>query len=156
MAPLFCSLILILGFSTHQANQSQDIPDVFAPAEKAALASSPKIDGRIKVYQATSERFRANLAAAIAKNDYSSLPTTLQDWAQVLQISSKDIDQSIKNRKKKSGALKNYEIRLRKSISDVQAYAKSSVPVDVIDQFEAWLTQAEDVHQKLVDILFPK
>jgi hypothetical protein len=155
MAPLFWSLILLLGFSIGQANQSSDVPDVFTPAEKVDLAKSAKIDGRIKVYQAASQRFRSSLEAEMAKHEYSPVPETLQSWAQVLKISLKDIDQSITNRKKKSGALKNYEIRLRKSITDVQAY-KTAVPVDMIDEFDNWLKQAEDVHQKLVDILFPK
>lgn len=155
MAPLLWSLILLLGFAAQQGNQSQEAADVFTPAEKSDLARSTKIDGRIKVYQAASQRFRSTLEAEMGKHDYSAVPETLQSWAELLKISLKDIDQSITNRKKKSGALKNYEIRLRKSISDVQAY-KTTVPVEVIDQFDAWQTHAEDVHQKLVDILFPK
>jgi hypothetical protein len=155
MALHFWSLILLLGFAVQQAKQAPEATDVLTPAERSQMAKATKIDGRIKVYQAASERFKAKLANEMAKRDYSAVPDTLQLWAQLLKISLKDIDASITNRKKKSGALKNYEIRVRKSITDVQAY-KTAVPVDVIDQFDTWLAQAEDVHQKFVDILFPK
>ena len=155
MIPLFWSMILLFSFAVQQVNQPPEAPDLFTPAERSQLAKSTKIDGRIKVYQAASERFRTGLESEMTKHNYSAIPDTLKSWAQLLKISVKDIDESITNRKKKSGALKNYEIRVRKSISNAQAY-KTAVPVDIIDQFDAWLAQAEDVHQRLVDILFPK
>ena len=150
----FWSLILLLCLGM-QANQAPEITDVLTTTESAALTKATKIDGRIKVYQTASERFRADLSTEMAKHNYSAIPDTLKLWAQLLKISLKDIDESITNRKKKSGALIHYEIKLRRSITDTQAY-KTAVPVDVIDEFDTWLAHAESVHQKFVDILFPK
>ena len=155
MALHFWSLILLLCFVASQANQAPEPADALTPAEEAALAKATKIDGRIKVYQAASERFLTDLSNEVTKHNYPAVPDTLRLWAQLLKISLKDIDASITNRKKKSGALIHYEIKLRRSITDAQAY-KTAVPVDVIDKFDVWLAQAEEVHQKFVDILFPK
>lgn len=156
MAPHFWSLmLLLLSFAVRQSGQAPDTADVLTPAEKAQLAKATKIDSRIKVYQAASERYKTAVAGEMAQHDYSSIPGTLQPWAQLLKMSAQDIDASITNRKKKSGALIRYEIQLRRSITEMQAY-KTAVPVDVIDQFDAWMAQAESVHQQFVDILFPK
>jgi hypothetical protein len=147
--------ILLLGFGVAQANQAPEPADGLTPAETTQLAKEQKIDGRIKVYLAASERHRAAISTEMAKHQYPEIPNKLQSWEQLLKTSLKDIDASITNRKKKSKTLIRYEIQLRKSITEAQAY-KTNVPVDVIDPFDAWLNQAEDVHQKFVDILFPK
>ncbi len=129
--------------------------EVFTPAEKAQLAKAGKIDSRIKIYQAVSERYKAAVAGEMTKHDYAAVPGTLALWSQLLTTSAKDIDASITNRKKKSGALIRFEIQVRRSITDMQAF-KTAVPVDVIDHFDEWLARAESVHQQFVDILFPK
>ena len=156
MAPQFWSLlVLALTFVAQQPVQTPDAPEVFTPAEKAQLARAGKIDGRIKIYQTASERYKAAVAGQMAKHDYASVPGTLALWSQLFTMSAKDIDASITNRKKKSGALIRYEIQVRRSITDMQAF-KTAVPVDVIDHFDEWLAQAESVHQLFVDVLFPK
>ncbi len=152
MVPHLWPLILLLGL----LQQTNQLPELLTPAEKAQLARQTKIDGRIKVYQTASERFRATVSSSVAKHDYSGVVPSLASWADLLEMSAKDIDKSITNRKKKSGALIRYEIHLRRAITEVQAFAKSEVPVDEIDHLDAWLTRAEAVHQQLVDILFPK
>ena len=156
MAPQFWSLLLlVLSFGAQQAAQPLQETNVLTPAEQAQLSKATKIDGRIKVYQTASERFRASVAGAVAKHDFPSIPGPLRLWGQLLIASEKDIDASITNRKKKSGALIKYEIQLRRSITEIQKF-KTSVSVDVYDEFDVWLKQAEAVHQQFVDILFPK
>jgi hypothetical protein len=155
MAPQLWSLLLFLSFLAQQPSQVPEFADVLTPAEKAQLVRATKIDSRIKVYQAASERYKAEVSVEMGKHAYASLPETLRLWGQMLSMSAKDIDAGITNRKKKSGALIQYEIQLRRSITDMQAF-KTAVPVDVIDHFDEWLTLAEAVHQQFVDILFPK
>ena len=78
----------------------------------------------------------------------------LHCWKDRLTASLKDIEAKV-NRKKKSGALIDYEIQLRKSIfyvSDVRLKA----PYTQQDGFDSWIAEAELVHQKFVDILFQR
>ncbi len=148
------SLVLITGFGMYQSPQTSEPADGLAPLERSRLLKEQKIDNRIKIYQGASERYRMTVTTGIKKQDYTGLPAMLQSWMNLLDESLKDIDASI-NRKKKSKALIRYEIQLRKSINDVQAF-RTSAPVEVFDQFDSWLTRAEEVRKKFVDIIFPK
>ena len=148
------SLALIAGFSMLQVRQAPESSDWLTPLERSRLLIEQKIDNRIKIYRSASERYKTSVAAAVKKQEYAALPAVLQSWTNLLDASREDIDASI-NRKKKSKTLKNYEIQIRKSINDLQAF-RTSVPVEIFDQFESWLNRAERVRSSFVDILFPK
>jgi predicted phage-related endonuclease len=128
--------------------------DGLTAQEQGKLAEQKKIDGRIKVYQSATERYKSALVAKLKQQEYASVPEILQSWNRLLTYSLQDIDKSIVDRRKKSKALIRYEIQLRKAISDIQA-RKTAAPVEVFDQLDTWLKQADQVRRKLVDIIFP-
>jgi hypothetical protein len=123
-------------------------------AEKKRLSEEGKVDGRIKVYRDVSERFHQAVIGAVAKRNLDDLPVLVACWRDLLAMSSKDIEANI-NRKKKSGALINYEIQLRKSIVDMND-ARLKAPVEKQEDFDSWLSQAKTVREKFVDILFQR
>ncbi len=123
-------------------------------AEKKRLSEQEKIDGRIKVYRAISERYHQAVLGAVANKSFADIPALVACWKEQLNISLKDIEDNI-NRKKKSGALIDYEIQLRKSIVDITD-ARLKANLEQQNDFEAWLAQANNIHQKFVDILFQR
>jgi hypothetical protein len=128
--------------------------DCLIAMEKQRLSAEQKIDGRVKVYRDISERLRRDLVALAAKQSFEEAPTVLHCWMELITVSVKDIEANI-NRKKKSGALINYEIQLRKSIVDMSD-ARLKAPYQQQDNFESWLSQANVAHEKFVDILFQR
>ncbi|MEJ2109164.1 MAG: hypothetical protein P8Z37_04470 [Acidobacteriota bacterium] len=50
-------------------------------------------------------------------------------------------------------ALIKYEIEIRKAIGDLKDF-QIRVPVELQDVFEHRITEADDIHGKIVDILF--
>jgi hypothetical protein len=125
-----------------------------ADTEKARLLREPKLDNRIKIYDAVNTRFDAALIGMLQRQELDSGPSLLKSWGDLLDQASVDIDSS-PGRKEKSKALIRYEIHLRKSISAVQE-AKIKATVEQSDAFESWLERAERIRKKYVAILFPK
>ncbi len=146
-------LLLALGFGLQAANPSPASGDGLTSAEKDQLQKEQKIDNRIKIYEAASTRLFKTLEAQVLKDEFQSVPGTLKEWTSLLDLASKDIDSNA-SRKKKSKALIRYEIQLRKSLADVQGF-KIRAPVDQQDEFDAFLSHAEEIRKKFVDILFP-
>jgi hypothetical protein len=72
----------------------------------------------------------------------------------LLESSLEDVKGSTA-RKDKSRALIRYEIHLRKAIGNVQEL-KHKASADQFDDLEAWLTRAEEIHRKFVDMLFQR
>jgi predicted nucleotide-binding protein (sugar kinase/HSP70/actin superfamily) len=149
-----CKLLVLLFLTLAPALQNPAVQDGLTDLERSKIAGQQNIEGRIKVYQSASERYRTTLFSALKKQDYAPVPQTLESWSNLLTFSLQDIDKSIVNRKKKSKALIRYEIQLRKAISDVQAL-KTAAPVEIFDQLESWAKQADAVRQKFVQIIFP-
>lgn len=128
--------------------------DCVTALEKKRLSGEVKIDDRTKIYREISERLHQAVQSAVAKQSFSEVPLLIGCWKEHLAASLKDIEANI-NRKKKSGALINYEIQLRKSIVDMTAN-RLKAPYEQHSDFESWLAQANTVHEKFVDILFQR
>jgi hypothetical protein len=148
LGPIVFALISLLQTGAAAA----DAGDIFSPAEKAQMEQASNINQRIKVYEAASKRIQQALAESVRKEDFEGAPDRLKLWTALLSKSLEDISANL-NTKKKSRALINYEIQIRKSIADTESY-KIKAPPDQQDIFDASLTQAETVRKKFVDILF--
>jgi DNA-binding transcriptional MerR regulator len=74
--------------------------------------------------------------------------------AELLRFSLNDIRASLE-KKKKSRALKNFEIQLRRASLDVQSY-KIKAPIEQQDQIDDWLSQAESIRTQFMGMLFPQ
>ena len=128
--------------------------DCITVAEQRRLTAEQKIENRIKRYREISERLHKAVETAAQKQKFEEVPGLLKCWIEVLAVSLKDVEENI-NRKKKSGALIDYEIAIRKSIldmEDVQIKAPYSQQAD----FDAWIAQATTTRKKFVDILFQR
>jgi len=123
-------------------------------AETKRLAGQSRIDGRIKAYRDISERYHKAVLGAVARKDFAEVPSLIACWKQRIEVSQEDIEANV-NRKKKSGALIDYEIQLRRSVVDLNS-ARLKAPLDMQEQFESWIAQAIQIRQKFVDILFQR
>jgi hypothetical protein len=135
-----------------QSDVSQIPEDGLNTVERAQLEKEGKIDNRIKVYEAASIRCHASIRQGVTTNDYNGISEMLKSWTRLLSASLKDIDAHIQ-RKKKSRTLIQYEIRLRKEITEMQDF-KLRAPAELQEDFEQWSAGAETVHKQFVDILF--
>lgn len=124
------------------------------PLEEKQLSSETKIEARIKTYRLISERIHQAVEGAVARQSFNEVPSLLRCWKDHLTKSLKDIEAKV-NRKKKSGALIDYEIQLRKSMVDITD-ARLKAPYTEQEEFESWMAQATLVHEKFVDILFQR
>lgn len=122
--------------------------------EEKQLSSEEKIDKRIKIYHQISARLHKAVETAVSVKSFNEIPALLGCWKEHLTASLKDIQANV-NRKKKSGALKDYEIQVRKSIVDM-GDARLKAPYQQQDDFESWIDRATMVHEKFVDILFQR
>jgi hypothetical protein len=126
--------------------------DSMLPLERGKLQKEEKINNRIKIYKTASTRYLNTFGSATSTNDFESVPPTLQVWMSLLTESLQDIDANVE-RKKKSKALIDYEIHLRKSINEVKDY-KVKVPLEQQDFLDSWVVQAETIQTRFLDILF--
>jgi hypothetical protein len=126
--------------------------DIFTPGEKAQLASANNAERRIKVYNSASKRLQQELETAVTQENFQSVPGILQAWTFLLDKSLKDIETNL-TAKKKSRALINYEIQLRKSITRTENLKIKST-ADLQDPFDSCLERAEKIRGRFVEILF--
>jgi tRNA/tmRNA/rRNA uracil-C5-methylase (TrmA/RlmC/RlmD family) len=126
--------------------------DSMLPLERSKLQKEEKINNRIKIYKTVSTRYLKTFSSATSTNDFESVPPTLQVWMSLLTESLQDIDANVE-RKKKSKALIDYEIHLRKSINEIKDY-KVKAPLEQQDFLDNWVAQAEKIQAKFLDILF--
>ena len=129
-------------------------PDGLLDSERARVEREPKLDRRIKIYEAASLRYQGSVSSNVQNQEFQSVPAQLKSWTNLLATSLADVEKSA-SRKEKSKALIHYEIHLRKAISDMQEL-KLKGTVDEFDSFEAWLSKAEETHKKFVDMLFQR
>jgi hypothetical protein len=144
--------LLISAFLLQPGSAPSAPADLFIPAEQAQLAKASNVEGRIKAYTAASKRMQHNLEIAVGVDNFETVPEDLKLWTALLSKSLDDIEANLQT-KKKSRALINYEIQLRKSISQTESY-KIKAPVEQQDLFESVLSDAQKVRKKLVEILF--
>jgi hypothetical protein len=128
--------------------------DCITAVEERRLSAEGKIDNRIKIYREISVRLHKAVETAVARKNFQEIPALLECWKERLTASLKDVQANI-NRKKKSGALKDYEIQVRKSILDMED-ARLKAPYQQQDDFESWIDQAKMVNEKFLDILFQR
>ena len=153
----FLSLFITLTYILiAQATTPTTFPnlDCLLAAEKTRLQTETKLDNRIKIYDMASARCENALKGSLQNQDLQAVPAELDSWMKLLEASLKDIEGSAA-RKDRSHALIRYEIHLRKSISNVQEL-KLKASADQIDSFETWLTRAEEIHKRFVDMLFQR
>jgi hypothetical protein len=130
-------------------------PGVLSLDEKGKIEESANnLERRIKTYQTASARIQRTIHEAVSKDEFQSVPDDLRLWVALLTGSLKDIEDHLAS-KKKSKALKEYEIHLRKAIGTTRGY-RTRAPVDQQDIFESCLTQAETTRRKFVQLLFPR
>ncbi len=146
---LICGLLIQAGVLSTTPG-----PDGLLDSERARLERETKLDRRIKVFEAASMRYQGALTVSIQKQELQGVSAQLKSWTNLLESSLKDVERST-SRKEKSKALIHYEIHLRKAISDMQEL-KLKASVDEFDAFESWLSRAEHVHKKFVDMLFQR
>jgi hypothetical protein len=136
--------------------QAADIPplleDILDPGERIRLEHASNIDRRIKVYDSVSKRIQKDIRGAVSKDEYETVPENLRQWIVLLSVSLKDIEQNLKGRKKPK-SLKNYEIHVRKAISDAENF-RISAPLNQQDAIKSYLNSAEDVRKRIMDLLF--
>jgi hypothetical protein len=125
-----------------------------ATGEEVRLSAEGKIDKRIKMYREISERLHKAVEDAIKKQNPDQVSELLSCWGELLEVSLKDIDANI-DRKKKSGALKDYEIHLRKSILDM-GDTRLRAEYEQQGLFRDWLAKANYVHEEFIDIMFQR
>lgn len=150
---LMCMLALTLWFQG-SAGSSLATSGCLNAVEQKRLSAEEKIDGRVNVYRRISERLHLSIESTVAKQNFDDVPALVRCWRELLTVSLKDIEANI-NRKKKSGALINYEIQVRKSIVDMDD-VRLKVPSPQESDFEAWISQAKAAHGRFVDILFQR
>jgi hypothetical protein len=150
-----CSLALFvfLNFAT-QAAPRIPAQGCLIANESTQLASGTKVESRIKVYAQASNRIHKSVVSAASTNQQDTIPPMLQCWLDILNTSVEDIEANLE-RKKKSKALREFEIQLRRAVLDVQSY-KIKAPVEQQDQIDGWVTQAEKIHERFMSFLFPR
>ncbi len=153
---MYIILLAILG-PWFQETFPQTLPymqDCLTVGETLRLSKEGKIDKRTKMYREISERLHKAVEDAVKKKNFDQIAKLLSCWEEHLAASLRDIDANI-DRKKRSGALKDYEIHLRKSILSI---GDSRLRAEYEHQglFRAWLAQANLVHEKFIDILFQR
>jgi hypothetical protein len=151
--PIFWPFAFLLIALLLAGDDSPAPADVFNSGEKSQLVkANNNVERRIKVYDTASRRIQKDLGTAAAKEDFETVPDNLKLWTSLLSKSLEDIQGNLKT-KKKSRALINYEIQLRKSITNLQSF-KIRAPVEQQDLFDSSIAQTETVRKKLVEILF--
>ena len=149
-----CLILLALALGS----QGSVAPSPVTPAgcladlDKQRLSTGAGIEKRIKICKEISDRFNKAVTQAEKKEMTEEVWALLACWRDHLAASLKDIETNI-NRKKRSGALKDFEIQLRKSIRDMED-SRLKVPDQGSSHYAAWLDQANAVRKKFVEMLF--
>jgi len=150
-------LFLVIGLLTYVQGSGPDAlttSSCITEPEKKKLASQEKIDNRVKIYREISTRFHKSLQGIAGEKEETGILPLLSCWQELLSASLKDVELNI-NRKKKSGALKDYEIQIRKAIVDVEN-ARLKAAYQEHAAYDAWLAQANTARERFVDILFQR
>jgi hypothetical protein len=154
--PMIFLAALILAFNI--LGQTEFVPsfddDVFSSKEKIQLEKADSVDRRIKIYTEASKRLQKELHEAVIAGDFKFVPANLRQWTLLLVRSLEDIEANLKPKKKYKSLIK-YEIQVRKSLAAIRDY-RIQAPIDQQDAFDSCLVQAESVHKRLVEKIFPQ
>jgi hypothetical protein len=144
--------VLILNLMCQTSPAPANGNHIFSSEETLKLQKANSVKNRIKIYQAASARIQKNLQQSVSKEEFETVPGALKIWISLLARSLEDIETNLKT-KKKPRYLINYEIHLRKAIGDMQGH-KIKAPTGQMEAFDSCITQAKNVHKKLVEMLF--
>jgi hypothetical protein len=147
------AFLLLLNLQSGPLDLDSLGPEVLSSSERARIARENKLDNRIKVYEKVSIRYLRTLQGQM-RTEEQDIESTLEHWLSVLRFSLADIEKHAE-RKKKSRPLIHYEIQLRKAIVDVRELRLKAVAEDD-PLFERWLTGAESIRNRFVDVIFAK
>lgn len=150
--PIICLLAFVSALLLQGTGSPSIEDDIFLPRERVQLEKAENVERRIKVYEAASKRIQKTLEAAVTKEKFQVVPNTLRLWMTLLSTSLEDIEANLRT-KKKSRALINYEIQVRKSIARTESL-KIHAPVDQQDIFDSCISEAETVRKQFIEILF--
>lgn len=126
--------------------------NILNEGEKARINKAQSVNDRIKVYHSASKRMQQSVDAAVRSDDFSGVPDALKLWVALLTGSLEDIEANLRTNKK-SKALIQYEIQVRKANSAFRGY-KAKASVDQQDAIDEQITAAEKIRKKFVDIIF--
>ena len=151
-----CLVLLALALGSQGSLPPSPSPPAgcLTDLDKKRLSAEAGIEKRIRICKEISDRFHKAVEQAEKKQMPEGVSDLLACWRDHLAASLKDIETNI-NRKKKSGALKDFEIQLRKSIRDMEN-ARLKAPYQESSHYDNWLDQANMVRKKFVDILFQR
>jgi hypothetical protein len=148
-------LLVLALVSQGNPSQSPTAPwNCVSDSDQQRLSVETGIEKRIKIRKEISDRFHKTVERVQKMQQPDAVAALLACWSDHLAASLKDVESYV-NRKKRSGALKNFEIELRKSIRFMEdSRLKASYQESA--QYDAWLDQAKKVREKFVDILFQR
>jgi hypothetical protein len=154
---IFMFMLGRLGFLLSMFIQSGSAsyipPGVLNPDEQGKTEQTNSVERRIKIYQTASARIQRSIQEAVSKEEFQSVPDKLKIWTSLISGSLEDIEANL-NKKKKSNALIDYEIHLRRAVATTKDL-KIRASVDQQEIFDSCLAQAEKVRRRFVQILFP-
>jgi hypothetical protein len=155
---LAITIFLLAFFHGGQAPAPQPPPpakqEPLTATEKGQLGREAGLDGRVRVYETANARLGREVQGEIQQGNVEPITVRLEAWSDLLEMSLKDIETNA-NRKRKSRAVIQYEIQIRKCIADMHGVALKA-PSECQKQIEDWLGSAERVRKRLVDILFQR
>lgn len=128
--------------------------DFLLPAERAQFDRENKADGKIRIYDKASQRYRTTVAALVKKEEFGELEGALAQWYRLLEASIADIEAGVPPGKKPKTLIR-YEIQLRKAIGDVAGF-KTTAGVEQFDLFNSWVNRAEQIRSRIVDVIFKR
>ena len=146
----FAVFLLILA----QSLGAGAAPAALTAAERTQLDRETNLDRRVRIYEAASQRLLRQVQGEFKSEEYERVAATLEAWQEVILASRKEVEAKA-NPKRKSRAVIQYEIQLRKAISEVRDLALRA-PTELEDPFRTWLEKAEEARKSMVDVLFDR
>ena len=145
-------LLPLFIFQMQAASFAGDVTEIYTSSEKKRLASAKSLDNRIRVYDTAFERIRKEIEKDVREDRFDDAARRLSSWSALLSESLADIEKNV-NPKKKSGRLRQYEIRLRRAINGLRTLRRHA-PIELYDAFISFEEQMEETRRKFIDILF--
>lgn len=152
MVQLWTTLMIVFAVWGQAPAGGSDASPAWTPNEKTRLAREQNIESRIRLYEEVSGRHRRSLERMMVAQELEGLEAGLHAWMEVLTTASDDIESNV-NRRRKSKNLIRFEIHLRKALAEVKRL-NAGISDHRHETVETWLSGAEKVRKKLVDILF--
>jgi hypothetical protein len=152
--PTLISFSILLIFCMQTGFQPNFPEGLFTAKEQKKLDRNPDdLEDRIEVYKDACDRIYKNFSKDASKGNYETALDQLKTWTLLLSESVKDIEANINPQKRKLKDLTQYEIQIRKAISDLHDYWLQA-PYEQQNTFEKYIESADKTRNRIVDILF--